>query len=214
LRLLDYFWMLTAEGGSLDKGYDFSIVSQVPQNIFQNVSPPAAFVGPSDVHMPLEPRQQQTSLGQVSSDTERDSGGELVKSGPREEEVDVGAETNSLSLSREESPSSAYPPSKSGSEKSISRKDADQHSDPHGKDKSSRGKSSTPLGALQKWFQMSTEHRPSSGSYSTMKQATSVMEASKSLVKERIGAFSNTEKVKPQPQPHQQPKLLQMSTTP
>jgi len=186
--------MANTESASADKGYDFSVVSQVPPSIFRNVSPPAAFIGPADVNMPMEPRQLNL-YRQNSSDNDRDSGNDVAKGGGQvDEDNEMPEKSNEPPVPSEET----APSSGEKTEKSSSRKDGDSaggeggSGDNSSKDKSGKPKSSTPLGALQKWFQMGTENRPSSGSYS--KQATSVMEASKSLVKERIGAFSNPDK--------------------
>lgn len=133
--------------------------------MFQNVSPPAAFVGPvdtsvsnSDAHAflqevdpilpPVVPRNVTKGANYPTM--------EPIK--PVEDDED---------LHITESPSSSEPP------------------------KTSRSRSSSTFGALQKWFTLgsSTESRGSiSGSVNPplKQQASTMMEASKSLVKERL----------------------------
>lgn len=202
----DYYvfspFSIQADSSSNEKGYDFSIVSQYPQNIFQNVSPPAAFVGPTDVPMNIDLELRETSMVSKSPTTpqsETSQINDVTLSCPAEIIKEV-ADSSNLSVSKTSNTPSVVtgtPSQKAARDSPGSRKGSEISGEVS---KPVRTKSSTPLGALQKWLQIGTgsDSRQNSSS-STMKQATSVMEVSKSLVKERIGVFGGggAEKVKP-----------------
>lgn len=209
--LLTYFKLLLLSDSSVnEKGYDFSIASQYPQNIFQNVSPPAAFTGPTDVPMNIDfqhavPQLPPTSL----NGGDKDKINELIKSAPITQPL---KETDSAPVTCASTPMVSSP-----SSTSVSMTSSQKSTTGGGRAGSRRGsettvaepppkpvqrKSSTPLGALQKWLQIGTESRQNSSTSSSSgmkQQASNVMEVSKSLVKERIGVFGGGDKGKQQP---------------
>lgn len=180
------------------------MASYVPQNLFHHLSPPAAFLGSVEAFSASEPTipdkkptaEQQLSVSDVST------------GGIRHEVVTPAASTASTPARRSEEPLDvvgklhnapmhrSLPCSKTLAETVKSRKSDEDIP------KSPRSRSSSTFGALQKWLQMGAENRPSLPSASSiphLKQASSVVEVSKSLVKERIHAISGSERSKSVP---------------
>lgn len=227
---------MITDSSTIEKGYDFSIASQYPQNIFQNVSPPAAFTGPTDVPMHIDfshpnadPQPAPTTIS--NNESEKDQAMEVIKTSPvnndLKESTDSAPVTSASTTPVISSPSSA-PASMTSSQKSnqgrrgsgSSVSNQQRASEPLIEPpKPTRSKTSTPLGTLQKWLSIgSSESRStSSSSPSGMKQqATNVMEVSKSLVKERIGVFGGGgdkgKQIVQPPLPRPPPKLACSAT--
>ncbi|ODN02467.1 E3 ubiquitin-protein ligase MYCBP2 [Orchesella cincta] len=181
------------------QGFDFSVASYIPQNIFRNLSPPAAFLGSVDAFSVSEPAIPERKLS-----TEKLSVSDVTAETARKEQV-ASAVTPTLRKSDEAVSAvgklhnapmhRSLPCSKTIAE--AVKRDSDEETP-----KSPRSRSSSTFGALQKWLQMGAENRPSlpsASSISHLKQASSVVEVSKSIVKERIHAISGNERSKSVP---------------
>lgn len=193
------FYMNVISDGTkaIKQGFDFSVASYIPQNIFQNLSPPAAFLGSVDAFSSSEPTiterkpiliEQPLSVSDVTSVLLRkEQIPATVASSPVRKPDETDPKLHNAPMHR------SLPCSKTITESVKAEEDIP---------KSPRSRSSSTFGALQKWLQMGAENRPSLPSASSiphLKQASSVVEVSKSLVKERIHAISGNERSKSVP---------------
>lgn len=179
------------------------MASYIPQNIFHNLSPPAAFLGSADAFSSSEPtiaerkpvaeqQQQQQQSFFVSPDAakvpvRKEQQPATVASSPVRKPDDPDPKLQTAPMHR------SLPCSKTLAEQMKSEEDVP---------KSPRSRSSSTFRALQNWLQMGADNRPtlpSASSIPHLKQASNVVEVSKSLVKERIHAISGNERSKSVP---------------
>ncbi|CAG7827587.1 unnamed protein product [Allacma fusca] len=159
------------------KGFDFSIASQHPQNIFDSVSPPPAF-GSVDLSTPF----QEVKSSEVTNTTAEsillptlldDMADDIHKSTPAE------VCTSSAVLSKLPAPV-------------VERSSVSLHSETQREEKIVKHNKSiktSSFSALQKWLQLGSESRGSSDSTPSSNSVPNEM--TKSLVRERICALSN-----------------------